>query len=252
MKAIILAAGYATRLYPLTVDKPKCLLLVGGQTILDSICGKLNRLPEIDEIIIVTNARFFEQLSTWKEGTVSRAPIRVLNDGTTSNDTRLGAVGDLELVIQKTSLNADFILLASDNLFDQDLSQFTQFSKVKKDRLCLAIYDIGDPALAAGKFGVVETRADGQVLSMEEKPLKPKASTIGMGLYYFPDILIKSILNFRKTHPDKDAPGFLIRWLFENQPPVYAFQFKGLWYDIGDLRALEEANTVYSRENKAR
>lgn len=248
MKAVILAAGYATRLYPLTLDKPKCLLNVGGRTILDSICDKLNALPEVDEIILVTNARFFEPLSRWKDNASSRISIRVLNDGTHSNQTRLGAVGDLELAIQKAPIDSDFLLLASDNLFDQDLGDFIKFAGQKKDRLCISVYDIGDPALAAGKFGVVEAGPDGRVLSMEEKPLKPKSSLIGMGLYFFPKALIGPIRAFRAGYPDKDAPGFLISWIFEKHPPVYSFQFKGMWYDIGDLNALEEANKIFTKK----
>ena len=102
--------------------------------------------------------------------------------------------------------------------------------------------------MAAGKFGVVEADAEGRVLSMEEKPLKPKSSFIGMGLYFFPKALIEPIHTFHKEHPDKDAPGFLIRWIFEKHPPIYSFLFKGLWYDIGDLKALEEANKIFTKK----
>src|SRR4051812_23377744 len=110
MKAVILAAGYATRLYPLTENKPKCLLTVGGQTILDSICEKIERVKKTEEIIIVTNAKFFVQLSDWKNKSARKIPVRILNDGTTSNDTRLGAIGDLNLVLKQADIHSDVFM----------------------------------------------------------------------------------------------------------------------------------------------
>ena len=119
MKAIILAAGYATRLYPLTQHTPKCLLAVGGRTLLDALCEKLEAVPDIDEVLLVTNARFYPQFEAWKRGFRSRLPVRVFNDGTTSNDDRLGAIGDLGLVLKEAGLRSDLLLLASDNLLNR-------------------------------------------------------------------------------------------------------------------------------------
>src|SRR5437773_2028846 len=128
MIAVILAAGYATRLYPLTENKPKCLLEVDGVTILDRILQQLGEISSLEEIILVTNARFFEQLNLWKNQTRSRAAISILNDGTTSNENRLGAVGDLGLAIREAKIDTDLLLLASDNLFEQSLSSFVDFA----------------------------------------------------------------------------------------------------------------------------
>src|SRR3989338_7611175 len=114
VKAVILAAGYATRLYPLTLNKPKCLLTVGDQTILDTLCAKLNVAKCLDEIIVVTNAKFFDQLNEWKKKFKSRLPVRVLNDGTTSNDNRLGAIGDLRFAIDQCRTDSDILMMASD------------------------------------------------------------------------------------------------------------------------------------------
>ena len=245
MKAVILAAGYATRLYPLTKNMPKGLLKVGGRTLLDLICGKLNAVSEIDEILIVTNAKFFAQLSSWKERAPSRAPIRVLNDGTTSNDTRLGAIGDLGLVIREARVDADILMMASDNLFDQDLSAFAAFARSKKDSVCVAIYDIGDPMLASKKFGVIEADRSGRVTGMEEKPEHPKSSFIGMGVYFFPRRSIPLVAEYLGGKNAQDAPGHYVRWLFDRGTPIFSFLFSGMWYDIGDLHALEEANKIF-------
>ncbi len=244
MKAIILAAGYATRLYPLTLDKPKCLLTVGHQTILETICDKLNALKELDEIIVVTNAKFFDKLSDWKEKATSRLPVRVLNDGTTSNDNRLGAIGDLRFTIAQCGIESDVLMMASDNLFDQDLGGFLQFAGSKKGSVCVALYDIKDKSLAAKKFGVLEINQESEVTNIEEKPENPRSSLIGMGIYYFPKNSLKFVEEYLGHQDANDAPGHYIRWLLE-RVKIFGFLFSGMWYDIGNLQALEEANRAF-------
>ena len=241
MKAIILAAGYATRLYPLTLDKPKCLLMVGQRTILDVLCEKLNALKNLDELIVVTNAKFFDQLEDWRKNTKSRLPIRILNDGTVSNETRLGAIGDLRFVIQKYQLKTDILMLASDNLFDAPLSGFEDFARSKNDAISVGLYDIKDPSLASKKFGVLEVNNMSEVLGIEEKPEFPKSSLIGMGIYYFTKDSLKLIDEYLSDPNAHDAPGHYIRWLAA-KIKIFGFVFSGMWYDIGNLKALEDAN----------
>jgi glucose-1-phosphate thymidylyltransferase len=243
MKAVILAAGYATRLYPLTENMPKCLLTVGGRTILDTIVAKIEKISDCDEIVIVTNARFFEQMNAWKKTATLRLPVSVINDGTTSNETRLGAIGDLGLAIRQVRIQTDILMMASDNLFDQALDDFFRFALAKKT-VCTAAYDIGDPRLAANKFGVIEAAVDGKVISMEEKPAQPKTSTIGMGVYYFPESSLPRVNEYLADKNAKDAPGHYLRWLFE-RTTIFCFTFRGMWYDIGDLKALEDANRLF-------
>ena len=244
MKAVILAAGYATRLYPLTENMPKCLLKVGGRTILDSITAKIAKIPDCDEILVVTNAKFYDQLAAWKKTASTPLTIRVFNDGTTSNETRLGAIGDLGFVIREAAIRSDVLMMASDNLFDQDLGEFIRFAKSKKDSVCTASYDIGDLKLAANKFGVIEADKEGKVLSMEEKPAAPKTSFIGMGIYYFPASSLVKVGEYLADKNAKDAPGYYMRWLFE-RAAIFTFTFQGMWYDIGDLKALDEANRLF-------
>ena len=244
MKAVILAAGYATRLYPLTENKPKCLLEVGGRTLLDSLVAKIDKIGDCDEIVLVTNAKFHAQLEAWKRTSKSRLPIRVLNDLTTSNDNRLGAIGDLGLAIREAKISSDILMLASDNLFDQDLDAFVRFAKQKG--VSTALYDIGDPMKAANKYGVFEIAKNGMVVSIEEKPAKPKTSLIGMGVYYFPVSSLPKVNEYLGGKDAKDAPGHYVRWLAEHGS-VFGFTFQGLWYDIGDIKALEEANKNVQR-----
>ena len=242
MKAVILAAGYATRLYPLTKNKPKCLLPVAGRTILDSLCSKLAKIKALEEIILVTNAKFFNQLSEWQKKADFGVPVRTLNDGTTSNETRLGAIGDLDFSIKQGKVDTDIVMLASDNLFDAGLDSFVEFAQKKKDKICIALYDIKEPKLAAKRYGVLDMDATGLIQSIEEKPEFPKSSYIGMGLYYFPKSSLNLIQKYLGGSKANDAPGFYIRWLVDNKVGIYGFLFNGIWYDIGDLKALEEAN----------
>ena len=240
MKAVILAAGYATRLYPLTLNTPKCLLEVGGRTILDLLCTKLLRLKGLEEIIVVTNAKFFSQLTAWKKKTRLSCPVRVLDDGTLSNETRLGAIGDLHFAIGQGGLQTDLLMLASDNLFDAGFEDFVRFAKEKKDKICVGLYDIRDPKLAAGKFGVLEVNGSGRLTGMEEKPERPKSTLIGMGIYYFPKETLGFAREYLSGSSAKDAPGFYVKWLME-KTSIFGFLFSGMWYDIGDLKSLEEA-----------
>lgn len=249
MKAVILAAGYATRLYPLTENMPKCLLKVGGKTILDSICAKLEAVGVFEEIVVVTNAKFYGQLKAWKGDRRSTVPVTVINDNTRSNDTRLGAIGDLGLAIRQAKIDGDFVMMASDNLFEQDLSDFVSFARAKRNSVCVAVYDIGDPMNASKKFGVLEVAGDGLVTGMEEKPEKPKSSLIGMGVYYFPANSVPLVFEYLAGPGAQDAPGHYVTWLFEKGVKIFSFQFKGVWYDIGDLKALEDANRLFNVKN---
>lgn len=244
MKAVILAAGYATRLYPLTLNKPKCLLTVGKQTILDALCEKLNAVKTVDEILVVTNAKFFEQLSEWKNGSRSSLPIRILNDGTTSNENRLGAIGDLRFAIEQCHVDSDILMMASDNLFDQDLSGFSKFALSKQGSIAVALYDIKDKSLAAKKFGVLEIDQNSEVIGIEEKPEYPRSSLIGMGIYYFPKATLRYVSEYLGHQDANDAPGHYIRWLVGREK-IFGFLFSGMWYDIGNLKALEEANRAF-------
>ncbi len=251
MKAVILAAGYATRLYPLTFNTPKCLLTVAGRTLLDTLCEKVNASKEIDEIIVVTNAKFYPQLCVWQEKArpvlSSGVPVRILNDRTLSNETRLGAIGDLGFAIRKCSLDTGLLMLAGDNLFDSTFADFLGFSKSHKEAVSIALYDIQDARLASEKFGVVEIDASSEVIQIEEKPEHPRSSYIGMGVYYFPKSSLRFVNEYLSGEVAKDAPGYYIQWLL-GKVSVFGFLFQGMWYDIGNLSALEEANKAFARK----
>ncbi|MBI3253032.1 MAG: nucleotidyltransferase family protein [Candidatus Omnitrophica bacterium] len=247
MKALILAAGYATRLYPLTLDRPKCLLEVAGRPILDWLCGKLEEAAGLDEIAVVTNAKFFGALEAWAKGARVRVPVRVLNDGTTSNANRLGAIGDVGFALETVGTQTDLLVLAGDNIFDESFGKFISFAEKKKNAVSVGLHDIRDKNLAAGKYGVMETGAEGRVTALEEKPAHPKTSLIGMGIYYFPKNSLGFVREYLNEKESQDAPGHYIRWLLK-RTEIFGFLFSGSWYDIGDIRSLEEAGRSFHQK----
>jgi glucose-1-phosphate thymidylyltransferase len=246
MKIIILAAGYATRLYPLTLDTPKCLLPVSGKSILDRLLQKIAAIKEAESVWIVTNAKFFEKINAWKDSSQPKLFTKIVNDGTLSNETRRGAIADWDLAMEEAGRKSDVLLLAGDNLFESDLDGFIEFCRSKKGFVCVGLHDIKRRQLAAKKYGVLHIDAKGEVLSFEEKPDEPKSSLVGMGVYYFPKTMLSRVKEYLKEKENKDAPGHFIRWLVGRER-IFGFLFPGMWYDIGDLRALENANRLFEK-----
>jgi glucose-1-phosphate thymidylyltransferase len=244
MKVIILAAGYATRLYPLTKHKPKALLPIGNKPLINHLIDKMDRLEDLNEIILVTNDRFYQQFLDWSKTIRASAPVTVINDGTTDNDNRLGAVGDLQFAVKASKTKEDIMVLASDNLFDEDFKGFTAFAKKKGDGLSIGVYDIGDPKIAAGRYGIIEFDSTKKITRIEEKPKEPKATTVSMGVYYFSQSTLPFMDIYMKSSAKQDAPGHYVTWLLK-QMNVYAYLFSGKWYDIGSFDQLDEANRDY-------
>ncbi|MCM8760718.1 MAG: sugar phosphate nucleotidyltransferase, partial [Candidatus Omnitrophica bacterium] len=169
MKIIILAAGYAVRLKPLTIDTPKPLLRIAGRPMLDRIMDKIVSLGGEDEVYLVTNARFASDFEKWAKTCRAKNPIQVINDQTTTNENRLGAIRDLNLVIESASINDDVLVVAGDNLFEFDLNEFLEFSRARPDGVSIALYDIGDKVLARN-YGVVAIDEYCRVTDFDEKP----------------------------------------------------------------------------------
>ena len=245
MVVIILAAGYATRLYPLTKDKPKALLDIGSRPLVDHLIDKISSLKDIKKIILVTNHRFTGQFESWASRQEKKGDIHVLDDRTTSNENRLGAIGDLQFSIDQYQVQDDIIVLASDNLFDGDLKDFVLFANSKKDSGCIGVHDLKDPSIGAKRYGMIRTDAESRILSIDEKPEHPQSSLASMGIYFFPQSSLKFIKEYLASGAKQDAPGFYATWLLAKMQ-MYAFSFPGRWYDIGSVEQLEEARTSYS------
>ena len=154
----------------------------------------------------------------------------------------MGPVRRGKFVVRQARRQSDILVLASDNLFEEGLRGFMDSSLAEKDSVCIGLHDIGDRSLAAKKFGVVEVDKAFRVTGMDEKPERPRSSLIGMGVYFLPAKTLSYLEEYLASPGAQDAPGFYIRWLFEKGIKIRSFLFHGMWYDIGDFQALEEAN----------
>ena len=235
MKALILAAGYATRLRPLTESIPKQLLPVGGRPMVDWILDKI-RETYVDEIHLVTNHRFAADFQRWAPDDVT-----VHDDGTTSNDDRLGAIGDIQFV----GLDDDLLAIAGDNLFDYSLRDYVDFWHAKDGASCVAVHDVGDPELAK-QYGVVDVDAEGRITSFVEKPEDPPTTLCATATYIFARAHARLVDTYLAEGNPPDQPGNFVAWL-QAREPVYAYRFEGDWWDIGDHTQLLEADNLMRR-----
>lgn len=244
MECLILAAGYATRLYPLTLTTPKPLLGVAGKCILERLLDKVELIDAVDHVYVVTNARFAPAFQEWANDYRGRKPVAIIDDGTTSNENRLGAIGDIRFSIRQAGIADDLMILAGDNLFDFDLRDFVQFFE-EKDADMITAYRVEDPALRR-RIGIIELDDSGLVVSFEEKPQEPKSEWGVPALYIYKQETLSFIERYLDEGNNPDAPGNFIPWLIKHRP-VYAFRFAGRWYDIGTPESYEEAQVVFAR-----
>jgi glucose-1-phosphate thymidylyltransferase len=245
MQAIILAAGYATRLYPLTLNRPKPLLDVGGRPMIEYIIEKIEEVGEIGEINVVTNQKFYNSFREWQSHLMSKKTIRIINDQTTSNEDRLGAIGDVLFVIDKKKIQEDILVVAGDNLFDFSLQDVMEVYRSKRAD-CIALFDVGDKELAK-QYGIVEIDSDGKVVGFYEKPHEPPSTLCSTGVYVFTRSTVSDIRRYVNEGGDRDKTGHFVEWLFKKRP-VYSYVSKKRWYDIGSFSQLEEARNAYKKK----
>lgn len=243
MKCLILAAGYATRLYPLTETTPKPLLEVAGKSILERLLDKISLIDAIDHVYVVTNSKFSGHFQEWVEQYKYSKALTVIDDGTTSNENRLGAIGDIQYVLEQTKLDDDLMILAGDNLFDFELVDLQEFFQ-SKDADVITAYEVHDMDLLR-RVGVIELDSTAKVLCFEEKPQKPKSNWAVPALYVYKQGTLALFRKYLDEGNNPDAPGHFIPWLIKHRQ-VYAFQFTGEWHDIGTLESYKEAQTVFA------
>ena len=248
MNAIILCAGYATRLYPLTLNKAKPLLEVAGKPIVEWVLDNLRPLPNLGTVFLVTNNKFAADFQDWAKAYQDRhrgLQIKVINDGSTSDDDKLGAIGDINFVLtREDGVTADDLLvIAGDNLFDEPLAGFVEAAK---DSVAMvAVHDVGDLE-AMKKYGVVTVDADGVITDFEEKPDKPKSTLAAVALYYYSREVVPLFTTYLAAGNNPDQPGRFLQWLYTRKP-VKTYQIKGRWLDIGSKGTLEKANEIFAK-----
>ena len=245
MKAIMLCAGYATRLYPLTKNQPKPLLLLAGKPIINYLLEKMGSVSEIDEIFVVTNEKFYSVFQDWKKKFYPKRAIEIVNDQTTNNENRLGAIRDIQFVLKTKNIQDDILVLASDNYFDFDLKGFVRYSEQHRPHATVAVYDVQDAGLAK-QYGLVACNEQGLISAFLEKPENPTTTLASTGVYFFSKESLPLFDRYLEGHANPDAPGYYIKWLVEHEQ-VFAFSFKGTWYDIGDFESYRKVDSVLQR-----
>ena len=245
MKALILAAGYATRLYPLTLDTPKALLPIGNKALLDYIMESLVKVPGMEEIHLVTNHRFAENFHNWANETREKyrelTPI-IWDDGTTDNDNRRGAIGDMQFVIEQAGLQDDLLVAASDNFFTFDIVDFyNAFRSSRQDTLCAT--KVEDLEMIRG-FAVAQLDDCGTVVDLEEKPKHPKSDLGVYALYLYRADTLPMINEYLTLGCSPDAPGHFPAWLYKRKA-VHAFLFTGECVDVGTIDAYHRVQERY-------
>ena len=241
MKAVILAAGYATRLYPLTLDRPKALLPVGGRPMLERLLERLGEVEGLDGVFVVTNAKFAGAFREWAEA--AGAAVKIVDDGTSDEQTRLGAIGDLDLTIREGRIDDDLLVLAGDNLFSESLAGFPRFARAKGGA-ALGVYDVGDFD-AIRSYSAIELDDDDRVVRLEEKPSEPRTTLAGIALYFYPRDALGLVREYLEAGNNPDQPGRLVEWLYP-RTPVYGWRVSGRWYDVGSKETLAEADLAFT------
>jgi glucose-1-phosphate thymidylyltransferase len=237
MRALILAAGYATRLRPLTDSLPKMLLPLAERPMLDYLLDRIREVDELDEIHLVTNAQFAPAFRDW-----APEDVTVHDDGTTSNEDRLGAIGDIAFTIERAGLRGeDLLIVAGDNLIGYSLRTFVEFWR-EKGGSAIAVYEVEDRSLLP-QYGVVELDDDDRVVGLEEKPAEPKSDLAATAAYLYRGADLELLPRYLEEGNAPDAPGNFAVWL-HTRTPLYGYRFSGEWHDIGDLGQLLNADNL--------
>lgn len=244
MKCLILAAGYATRLYPLTENFPKPLLKVQDKTILDWLIDDIDTLKIIDEFVIISNHKFAGHFSEWAKGKEQK--IAVVDDGTSTNETRLGAVKDIQFAIDTLKIDDDCVIIAGDNVLDFSLTKFIKYALEKKTS-CVMRYFEADRARLS-KSGTISIDENDKVLKMEEKTPNPQSNWCCPPFYFYVREDVKKIAQAIDDGCGVDAPGSFVSWLCQ-KTDMHAFEMPGNRYDIGNLESYEKVQKEYKGIN---
>lgn len=242
MKAVILAAGYATRLYPLTLNRPKALLPMGETTILDHIIDQLEMVEEIKEIIIVSNHKFIGAFQNWQQTRKISKFLKIIDDGTNCDEEKLGAIGDLNLVVEEEKIQEDLLVLAGDNIFTFSLKDYVGYFK-KKSKDCIVVQFI-DKQEELHRVGNVLVDSSNKVIYFKEKPRIPRSNLGVFALYIYRQNTLPLFKQYLAEGNKPDAPGYFLEWLYLRKE-VYAYFPSGQCFDIGTPQAYQEVQQFF-------
>jgi len=250
LKAVIPAAGYGTRLYPLTKETPKALIEVGSRPVIEYVLERIEAIGEIDTVFIVTNALYYRKFKEWLRffDEMTALEVKIINDHTKSNEDRLGAIGDKLLAIKKGRIDDDVLDISSDNLFDFGLLNALKAFREKNGSV-IGLYDVKSKYLAR-HYGIVAVDAEDKVVSFQEKPENPPSTLASIGIYFYQREHVPLFKEYVELGHGKDAPGYFIEWLHK-RADVFGHVFKGKWFDIGSFEQLDKAREEF-REAQAK
>ncbi len=236
MDAVVLAGGYATRLWPITLRRAKPLLPIAEGQLLDHVLSPIEDEERVDDVYVSTNERFADDFRTYLGGRGSDAEVVV--EPTMREDEKLGTVGALAELVDSEDLDSDTLVVAGDNLFSFDVSDLLDFY-LERQEPCLAAYDVGSREEAKG-YGLV-TLDDDRVTGFQEKPSQPDSTLVSTACYVFPGELLESFDSYLADDNNPDAPGYYLEWL-HTRKEVYAYVFEGAWFDVGTPESYLAAN----------
>ncbi|MFH0731539.1 MAG: nucleotidyltransferase family protein [Candidatus Omnitrophota bacterium] len=246
MKALMLAAGYATRLWPLTLDKPKPLLPIKGKPIMEYSVDKIAKIPDIGAVYVVTNSKFVKSFQGWANGYKTDKKILVIDDEMKTVDQRRGAIGDILYSIENKKIKDDLLIIAGDNLFNFSIKDFMAFAVSHKPYATIGAFDVKDFELAKN-YGIIKIDKNAKIINFIEKPKDPPSTLAAMCLYFIPAEKLSLIKEYKSQGSPLDLAGNFIKWLSEKES-VYGYVFTGTWMDIGDKETLKYAQENYKEE----
>lgn len=246
MKCILLCGGYATRLRPYTLNQAKALLdIEENKPILSYILEKVNNIEEIDQIFILTNDKFYKDFEEWEKGQKSSTPITVINDHTTCNEDKLGAIGDVWYAIEHGKIEDDVLIVLGDNLFEFELTDM--ITQLNQRRAPIIGGQIETDKELLKRLGVMEVKPNNIICGFEEKPANPKGNMKSLGFYAFPKETLSQIKEYLEKKNNPDAIGLFVKYLVEEKGNIYAYPFEGQWFDVGTVEALETVRNLYQK-----
>ena len=243
MKAILTCAGYASRLWPLTKETPKPLLKVKDRPIIEHIIDKVLEIPDVDSIYIVTNDKFAKNFEDWAKTASFSVPVRILNDGTTNNDDRLGQVGDIKFVLESEQIDDDIIVVAGDNLFNFSLLDAYRYFR-QHGIILNPLWESKSYKAARESGSVVLNSSDNSFLEFMEKAISPKSTLLSLGIYFFPSSKLGMIEKYVAEGNNADKMGYFMTWLMQHET-IYGHIYFDKWFDIGWIESLEEARQSF-------
>ena len=246
MQCAILCAGFATRLYPLTLDCPKHLLPIAGRPMLDYLLDKV-AAAGLKSGVLVTNHRFFAEFDRWATQGPHAISLEIIDDLTETNESRLGSIGDLRFALETSHLEGDFLVVNGDNLFTFDLDPVLETFRQRGNTI--ALYDVGSLEVAS-RMGHVTCDESGRVTDFVEKPAKPPGTLASIGIYLYQAAVRGLVGEYLDSGNSPDRTGDFVRWLHQ-QVPVYTHPVRrdaGVWFDIGSWDQYQEANQAFGGE----